>query len=56
MSRSVDPIPQALLVTAIVIGLATSVLLMGLSILYYKHFGTTDMRAFPEEDTDETPE
>jgi multicomponent Na+:H+ antiporter subunit C len=56
VSRSVDPIPQALLVTAIVIGLATSVFLMGLSILYYKHFGTTDIRAFSEEDADEAPE
>jgi len=54
-ARSVDPIPQALLVTAIVIGLAVSVFLLGLAVLYYKHFGTTDTRVIPEVEEAEAP-
>jgi len=56
LARSVDPIPQALLVTAIVIGLAVSVFLLGLAVLYYKHFGTTDTRIPQEVEVGEAPE
>jgi len=40
-ATSVDPLPQALVLTAIVIGLAIYMFLVGLIILYYKHYGTT---------------
>ncbi|MEM1532520.1 MAG: NADH-quinone oxidoreductase subunit K [Desulfurococcaceae archaeon] len=50
---SVDPLPQAFVITAIVIGLATTTVLLGLIILYYKHFGTTDIRASLDEDYEE---
>ena len=38
------PTPQALTLTAIVIGLATSALLLSLVILLYRHYGTLDVR------------
>ncbi|MCC6014800.1 MAG: cation:proton antiporter subunit C [Desulfurococcaceae archaeon] len=38
---SVDPLPQALVLTAIVIGLAVYMFLAGLIMLYYRHYGTT---------------
>jgi multicomponent Na+:H+ antiporter subunit C len=38
---SVDPVPQALVLTAIVIGLAVYMFLAGLIMLYYRHYGTT---------------
>jgi multicomponent Na+:H+ antiporter subunit C len=38
------PTPQALTLTAIVIGLATSALLLSLIILLYRHYGTLDVR------------
>ncbi len=56
LGRSVDPVPQVLLVTAIVIGLAVSVFLLGLAVLYYKHFGTTDTRVPLGVEMDEAPE
>lgn len=40
----VDPLPQALVLTAIVIGLATKALLLSVAIRLYKHFGTFDIR------------
>ncbi len=40
-ATSVDPLPQALVLTAIVIGLAVYMFLAGLITLYYKHYGTT---------------
>ncbi len=38
----VDPLPQALVVTAIVIGLALTILLSILSLRLYEHLGTLD--------------
>jgi multisubunit Na+/H+ antiporter MnhC subunit len=40
----VDPLPQALVLTAIVIGLATKALLLSVAIRLYKHFGSFDIR------------
>lgn len=41
---AVDPIPQVLVVTAIVIGLAVLVFLSFVAILIYRRYGTLDMR------------
>lgn len=38
------PTPQALTLTAIVIGLATSALLLSLIMLLHRHYGTLDVR------------
>lgn len=40
----VDPLPQALVLTAIVIGLATTAMLMAIIIRLYRKFGTFDIR------------
>ncbi|MFO8235815.1 MAG: cation:proton antiporter subunit C [Bacteroidales bacterium] len=40
----VDPLPQAMVLTAIVIGLATSTMLLAISIRLYKKYGTFDIR------------
>jgi multicomponent Na+:H+ antiporter subunit C len=40
----VDPLPQALVLTAIVIGLATTVLLVALAVRIYEKYGTFDVR------------
>jgi multicomponent Na+:H+ antiporter subunit C len=39
----VDPIPQALVLTSIVIGLGTTALMVGLCIRLYQHYGTFDI-------------
>ncbi|MFA5032918.1 MAG: cation:proton antiporter subunit C [bacterium] len=39
----VDPIPQALVLTAIVIGLATTAVLLAIVIRVYKRYGTLDL-------------
>lgn len=44
----VDPIPQALVLTAIVIGVATLALALSLAIKLYHHYGTLDMRKIRE--------
>jgi Multisubunit Na+/H+ antiporter, MnhC subunit len=44
-SIAVDPLPQALVLTAIVISLAVSMLLLGLILMYYEHYGTTSIQA-----------
>jgi len=41
--RSIDPLPQALVLTAIVIGLAVTVFLATITIHIQKHFGTVDV-------------
>lgn len=41
---SVDPLPQALVLTAIVIGLAVNVFLIFLAVQIYRLYGTLDMR------------
>jgi multicomponent Na+:H+ antiporter subunit C len=43
-ARAVDPLPQALVLTAVVIGLAVMVFLIFLGDNLYKHYGTLDMR------------
>lgn len=40
----VDPLPQAMVLTAIVIGLATNALLLSISIRLYRKFNTFDIR------------
>lgn len=42
-ATAVDPLPQALVLTAIVIGLAVFMFLAGLIMMYYRHYGTTRM-------------
>lgn len=41
---AVDPLPQVLVVTAIVIGLAVLVFLSFIAVLIYRKYGTLDMR------------
>ena len=43
VSQSVDPLPQALVLTAIVIGLGTIALMVALCIRLYERYGTFDM-------------
>ena len=50
---AVDPLPQAFVLTAIVIGLSVTTFLLGLAIIYYRHFGTDDIRASLEGEEDE---
>lgn len=42
--RAVDPLPQALVLTAVVIGLAVTLFLVFLGYILYTHYGTLDMR------------
>ncbi len=44
IKQMVLPTPQALTLTAIVIGLATSALLLSLIMMLYRHYGTLDVR------------
>lgn len=41
--RAVDPLPQALVLTAVVIGLAVNIFLATVILHLYRHFKTTDM-------------
>lgn len=41
--KAVDPLPQALVLTAIVIGLAVNVFLVAAILHLYRHFNTVDM-------------
>jgi multicomponent Na+:H+ antiporter subunit C len=41
-SKMVDPVPQALVLTAIVIGLGVTALALALAIRVYGHYGTLD--------------
>lgn len=43
-ARAVDPLPQALVLTAIVIGLAVTLFLVFLSLQIYRAYGTLDVR------------
>ena len=45
----VDPTPQALVLTAIVIGVAVLALALSLAIRLYQHYGTLDMRKIKGE-------
>lgn len=49
----VDPIPQALVLTAIVIGLATTALALVAAIGYYRVTGTLELKSFSYGRTDE---
>ncbi len=40
----VDPLPQAMVLTAIVIGLATNSMLLAMAIRLYRKYGTFDIR------------
>lgn len=40
----VDPLPQALVLTAIVIGLGTTALLVSIAVRIYERYGTFDIR------------
>ena len=40
----VDPLPQAMVLTAIVIGLATTAMLMAIAIRLYRKYDTFDIR------------
>lgn len=44
VSRAVDPLPQALVLTAIVIGLAVTLFLIFTTLQIYRIYGTTDVR------------
>ena len=45
----VDPIPQALVLTAIVIGVAVLALALSLTIRLYQHYGTLNLRKIKEQ-------
>ena len=45
----VDPVPQALVLTAIVIGVAVLALALSLAIRLYQHYGTLDTRKIKEQ-------
>jgi multicomponent Na+:H+ antiporter subunit C len=45
----VDPVPQALVLTAIVIGVAVLALALALAIQVYKHYGVLDLRKIREQ-------
>jgi multicomponent Na+:H+ antiporter subunit C len=45
----VDPVPQALVLTAIVIGVAVLALALALSVSLYRHYGTLDLRKITEQ-------
>ena len=42
MSTAVDPVPQALMITAIVIGVAVTAVSLTMFISLYHHYGTTN--------------
>jgi len=43
-TRFVDPLPQAMVLTAIVIALATNAMLLAIAVKLYKKYGTFDIR------------
>jgi multicomponent Na+:H+ antiporter subunit C len=45
----VDPVPQALVLTAIVIGVAVLALALTLAIKLYEHYGTLNLRKIKEQ-------
>jgi len=45
----VDPVPQALVLTAIVIGVAVLALALSLAIRLYHHYGTLNLRKIKEQ-------
>ena len=47
--QMVDPVPQALVLTAIVIGVAVLALALSLAIRLYHHYGTLNLREIREQ-------
>ena len=47
--QMVDPIPQALVLTAIVIGVAVLALALSLAIRLYQHYGTLNLREIRDQ-------
>jgi multisubunit Na+/H+ antiporter MnhC subunit len=48
IKNMVDPLPHALVLTAIVIGLATTALLVGIAMRIYEKYGTFDITKIKE--------
>ncbi len=48
LARAVDPIPQAFVLTAVVIGMAMNILLISYAIQFYRLHGTVDARDIAE--------
>jgi len=48
-ARMVDPVPQALVLTTIVIGVAVLALALSLAIRLYHHYGTLNLRKIKEQ-------
>lgn len=48
ITNMVDPLPQALVLTTIVIGLATTALLVGIAMRIYEKYGTFDITKIRE--------
>lgn len=48
-ARMVDPVPQALVLTAIVIGVAVLALALSLAVRLHQHYGTLDLRRIREQ-------
>jgi multisubunit Na+/H+ antiporter MnhC subunit len=48
ITNMVDPLPHALVLTAIVIGLATTALLVGIAMRIYEKYGTFDITKIKE--------
>ncbi|WP_366940158.1 sodium:proton antiporter [Thermococcus sp.] len=48
LRRAVDPVPQALVLTAVVIGMAMNILLTTYAIQFYRLHGTVDARDMAE--------
>jgi len=49
IARMVDPVPQALVLTAIVIGVAVLALALSLAIRLYHHYGTLNLREIKDQ-------
>jgi len=47
-AKFVDPLPQAMVLTAIVIGVATTALLLAIAVGIYKKYGTFNVRKIQE--------
>ena len=48
IARMVDPVPQALVLTAIVVGVVVLALALSLAIRLYQHYGTFNLRKIKE--------
>jgi len=48
ITRFVDPLPQAMVLTAIVIALAANAMLLAIAVRLYKKYGTFDIRKINE--------